>query len=425
MKRYVPLMAFAAIVLIAAVAVIGFDYSAVAHAHSFAGMVADTAGGAAVTEEFMRQFKAHNADVLAKLEAAGGETKGLAERMTEIEQKMTQLRQGGGSPDLVAHSWGAQVIRAEAAKALNSTFKGRMRFDVKTTATLTSASGGSAGDAGALVRPDRQPGFIELARRKLRMRDVFAPGSTTSNSIEWPRQTARSNNAATVAESALKPQSDMTFDMPTWPVRTLATWILASRQILDDAAALQSAIDAELRFMLADVEDNQLLNGVGTGTDLLGVYTGATAFSAPFVPTAAGNLNPIDILLMAIAQLQNADYEPDFIALNPLDWADILIIKDDNGEYVGDGPFSQQAALLWTLPVVTTKSMTRRKFMVGSGKRGAQIFDRQEATVEISTEDSDNFRKNLVTLLAEERLAFVVKRADSFVKGDFDSALAS
>ncbi|UPJ27080.1 phage major capsid protein [Bradyrhizobium sp. CW1] len=424
MKRYLPVMALAAIILIAAVAVMGFDHSAVAHAHGFAGTIADAAGGAAATEELMRQFKAHNSDVLTKLEAAGVETKGLAARMTEIEQRMTQLKHGG-SADLVADSWGAQVIRHDAAKALNSTFKGRMRFDVKTTATLTSASGGAAGDAGALVRPDRQPGFIELARRKLRMRDVLAPGSTTSNSIEWPRQTARSNNAATVAEAALKPQSDMTFDMPTWTVRTIATWILASRQILDDAAALQSAIDAELRFMLADTEDGQLLNGAGTGTDLLGVYTAATAFSAPFVPTAAGSVNQIDILLMAIAQLQNADYDPDFIALNPLDWADILLVKDDQGKYVGDGPFSQQAALLWTLPVVTTKSMTRRKFMVGSGKRGAQIFDRQEATVEVSTEDSDNFRKNLVTLLAEERLALVIKRADSFVKGDFDAALAS
>jgi HK97 family phage major capsid protein len=427
MKRYYPWAAFAVIVAIAVVAVLACDYSAAAaHAHSgLHGFAAEGGAGAMAADQLLREFKAHNEDVLNRLKSAGVKTDELSARMGEVEQKLTQLRHGGSPVGDIADTWGAQVIRSEAAKLLKSTFKGRQRFEVKTTATLTSASGGAAGDAGALVRPDRQGGFIELPRRRLRMRNVFAPGTTTSNAIEWPRQTARSNNAATVAEGNLKPQSDMTFDMLQWPVRTVATWILASRQILDDASALQSAIDAELRFMLADVEEAQLINGLGTGTDLLGVYTAATAFSSPIVPSGAGNLTKIDVLLLAIAQLQMADYDPDFIALNPLDWADIIATKDDMGRYLGDGPFAQQAAILWTLPVVTTKSMTVDAFMVGAGQRGAQIFDRETATVELSTEDSDNFRRNLVTILAEERLAFVIKHANAFVKGTFTAALAS
>ena len=173
------------------------------------------------------------------------------------------------------------------------------------------------------------------------------------------------------------------------------------------------------------MEDNQLLNGAGTGTDLLGVRTNATAFASPITLSGAGNLTKIDILLLAIAQLQAAEYDPDFIAINPLDWADIQAIKTEVGDYLGPGPFAQQAAILWRLPVVETKAMMLDNFLVGAGKRGAQIFDRQDATVEISTEDSDNFRKNLVTLLGEERLAFVIKREDAFVKGDFTSALAT
>ncbi|MCK1401970.1 phage major capsid protein [Bradyrhizobium sp. 4] len=425
MKRYLPLMALAAIVLIAAVAVVGFDYSAVAHAHSFGGVVADAAGGAAATEELVRQFKAHSADVLSKLEAAGGETKGLSQRMTEIEQKMTLLRQGGGSAD-VADSWGAQVIRSEVFKSLDGQrWKGRARFNVKTTATLTSANGGSAGDSGALAPPDRQAQPIGLARRRLRMRDVFAPGRTDKGTIEWPRQTARSNNAATVAEGALKPQSDMSFDLVNWPVKTIAHWLLASRQILDDAPALMSFIDSDLLYDLAYIEENQLLSGSGAGSDVLGVLANATSYSPPFVPASAGNITKIDVLLLAIAQVQAMDFEPDFIAVNPLDWTDILVTKNDVGDYVGSGPMAAQAELLWQLPVVTTKAMTVDNFLVGPGKRGAQIFDRQEAAVEVSTEDSDNFRRNLVTVLAEERLAFVLKYPAAFVKGTFTAALAA
>jgi HK97 family phage major capsid protein len=54
---------------------------------------------------------------------------------------------------------------------------------------------------------------------------------------------------------------------------------------------------------------------------------------------------------------------------------------------------------------------------------GATIYDRMKARIEISTRDSDNFRKNLVTVLAEERIGLGVKAPTAFVKGDFASAL--
>ena len=77
---------------------------------------------------------------------------------------------------------------------------------------------------------------------------------------------------------------------------------------------------------------------------------------------------------------------------------------------------------LWGLPVVATQSMASGKFLAGAFQLGAQIFDRMDAMVEISTEDDQNFRKNLVTVLAEERLALAVYRPEAFVKGDFAAA---
>ena len=62
--------------------------------------------------------------------------------------------------------------------------------------------------------------------------------------------------------------------------------------------------------------------------------------------------------------------------------------------------------------------------MVGCFTRGATLYDRMEARVEISTEDSDNFRRNKVTILAEERLALAVKNTLAFTKGDFSDAIA-
>jgi HK97 family phage major capsid protein len=371
-------------------------------------------------ETLRKAFGDHNTEVLRRLGASDQTLNELGQRLFDIEQK--SVRGGPFTPDL-PETWGRQVGRAEEVKSLHSNFKGRVRIDVK--ATVTSATADALGSAGDLVTPDRRPGVIELPRRKLRLRQLFAPGETSSNAVQWPKMKVRTNNAATAAENTFKPQSDLQFELKTWPVVTIAHWMIASRQILDDAPALSSIIDSELRFGVADVEDQQLLNGSGTGSDLTGVYTGATAYSAPFQPTEAGNLNKIDILLLAIAQCDALNFETDGIVLHPLDWRDIQLTKDSVGRYVGSGPFADLLARLWQMPVVTTTSMTVGNFLVGAFRQGAQIFDRQEATVEISTEDSDNFRKNLVTLLGEERLAFVVKNPDAFIKGNFVAALAA
>jgi len=75
--------------------------------------------------------------------------------------------------------------------------------------------------------------------------------------------------------------------------------------------------------------------------------------------------------------------------------------------------------VLWGLPVVATQSMDAGDFLTGAFRMGAQGWDREDATVTVSTEDRDNFIKNMVTILCEERVALTVYRPEAFVKGDF------
>src|SRR5262245_44325134 len=91
----------------------------------------------------------------------------------------------------------------------------------------------------------------------------------------------------------------------------------------------------------------------------------------------------------------------------------------DGNYIVSGGPFSGPIISIWSRPTVGTPSMDQGEFLVGVFKDGAQIFDRWDAQVLVSTENEDDFVKNLATILAEERLALAVKRPQAFVAGSF------
>jgi HK97 family phage major capsid protein len=341
------------------------------------------------------------------------EMNGINSRITEIEQKMARRTNDG--PQEVK-SLGQQVVDSEEVKAfLASGRRGKVNVELKAIiSALTTDANGSAGD---LIVPQRQPGVVAPPQRRMTVRDLLTPGRTASNAIQYVKETGFVNNAATVSETAggLKPQSEIKFDIMTTPVTTIAHWVLATKQILDDVPMLQSYIDGRLRYGLSYGEELQLLMGGGTGTDLNGIYTQATVYAAPITVADA---TMIDQLRLAMLQAALAEFPATGGVLNPKDWTRIELMKDTLGRYIIGNPQGTAEKRLWGIPFVDTQAMTEDKYLVGAFQLGAQIFDREDANVEISTEDSDNFRKNLVTVRAEERVGLAVYRPEAFVKGD-------
>jgi HK97 family phage major capsid protein len=370
------------------------------------------------------EVKQFAADIIAKHEAGqtiSAEVKALADkalndqadiraRLLDLEQKATKRPGAGGQPE-AQRTPGQIFIEDERVKAFCAArSKGRVRVDMAAVSGLTSAGGG------ALVVEQRIPGIVALPERRMTVRDLLTPGRTSSNAIQFVQEQGFTNLADVVSETTAKPESSITFELVTKAVATIAHYILASKQILDDAPMLQSHIDGRLRYGLAYVEEQQLLNGDGTGTNLHGLVPQASAYSAPFNPTDA---QAIDTIRLALLQAELAEFPATGIVLHPTDWARIELTKDNDGRYIFAQPQSLAGPTLWSRPVVATQAMTVDKFLVGAFKLGAQVFDREDANVEISTEDSDNFRKNLVTIRAEERLVLAVYRPEAFIYGDF------
>lgn len=335
-----------------------------------------------------------------------------SEIKAQVQELLQKAARRGSGEDNVLRTAGEKFVAAEAFKRVSEN-GGRLqkgenvRVEVKAITSLGNS-------AGALIAPDRQGGILALPQRQLTVRDLIAPGRTNSNLIQYFRETVFTNNAAPVAEGTRKPESALTFDQMDAKVIKLAHFIKATTEILADAPGLQSMIDQRLRYGLDFVEDLQLLKGSGVGNNLNGLYTQATAYAAPITISGATR---IDILRLAFLQGELALLPADAAVLHPSDWAAIELLKDSQGRYIIGNPQGSLAPTLWGRRIVTSLAMDLDTFLAGNFRQAAQIFDREDANIVVSTENEDDFVNNRVTILAEERLALAVYRPQALIKG--------
>lgn len=355
-----------------------------------------------------------NASVRAKVDELLMAQGALQADLKAAQQRIAEVEGNGAGADVQHLSIGQQFVDSDSFKALASSAGQRGRAEYNIKAAITSLTTNADGSAGATVQTTRLPGILELPQRRMTVRALLGQGTMDGNAIEYVRETGFTNAAAPVAEGAQKPESSLKFDLVQTSAKVIAHWMAASRQILSDSAQLQSFINARLLRGLEVVEEQQLLNGNGTGQNLLGLMPQATAFAAPIT---VANATAIDRLRLALLQAQLAEFPATGIVINPADWAGIELLKDTQGRYLIGNPQGTLAPTLWGLPVVATQAMAAGQFLVGSFDTSAQIFDRWAARVEVATEHADYFTRNMVAILAEERLALAVYRPEGLIKG--------
>lgn len=335
-------------------------------------------------------------------------------RVQELEQKLADNHREEGRE---AKSYGEQIVESDHYKGFKERgLRGSMSMELKVV-----SSTGAAG----LIQSRRETEPVSLPQRQLLIRDLLNVVPISTSSVEYPVQNVRTNAAAPVAEQAAKPYSDYGWTTATVPVRTIAHLAKLTRQALDDAPRLRGEVDSEMRYGLGVVEEAQLLFGNNSGQNLHGIMPQATAFSAPITPTGipAGMFTKIDVLRLAILQNALALWPVDGVVLNEADWADIELTKTEDGAYLFSQPQGTITPRIWGKRVVTTPAMTVDNFLVGNFAVGATLYDRMGVEVLISTENVDDFEKNMATMRAEERIALAVKRPAAFTKGVFSTIL--
>lgn len=374
-------------------------------------------------------------DDRTRLQAILDEVKGLDKDLADITkgQELKDALAGLGAPDAEPKGDGSDAGQPTEAKSLGDHFVKAVGGNV----SVLGMRGGKldAGEfkapatqtttwpAGVPILTDYDRTIVQARRERPTIADLCGSGTISGNAISYFVEAAMQGGFATVAEGAAKPQ--VSFDNPTAIVdalKKIAGWIDMTDEFIEDLGFLKSEIDTRLLYQLTMFEEAQLLNGNGTGQNVLGIRnrSGVQVQAAP--ATEAGNA---DAVFSAMTKISTATaLTADALVIHPLDYERFRLSKDGNGQYFGGGYFQGQYGTgsvlenpnLWGLRTVVTTAAAQGEVLVGAFRVGATVYRKGGVRVEASNSHADNFTTNKVTVRAEERVALAVRYPAAFVK---------
>jgi HK97 family phage major capsid protein len=365
----------------------------------------------------------------AKIIALETEKKAWATRLSELEVKFKRPDFGVVAAPRLATP-GQRFIMSEAyQKTRDVKGIGTEAFEVGSLFERKDApiAGAIRGD----LPPDRAPTWsqripeiiFEPGQRALNVMAIMNRMPTNSNLVEYMREHDITGDVEPQhSESHAKAQFGVTFEKIATPVETLAGWVPISRQVVDDAPQLQGYIDGRLLWRVNAKAEEQILFGSGAGGELLGIMNtpGVQTLGAP-----TGTDTNLDQIRRAIAMCRVNEYPATGIVLHPNDYCEIELLKDGDLRYIWVNVNDNGVMRLWRLPVIESTVMHEGEYLLGAFGVGAQVLDRQAATIRISENYTDYFVRNLLVILGEIRLGIAVYRPTAFVKGLLDTWTSS
>lgn len=284
--------------------------------------------------------------------------------------------------------------------------------------------GGSSTSGQAFVLEDHQPGYVDILQRELNVLDLIPRLPTSSDTIEYVSEDTFTNAAAFVAEATgfnatalgdqgVKPQSTLAYSTKTSTIKTMAHWIPVTNRMLSDAPAIRGIIDGRLLLGLTLVLETQIVSGNGAGENLTGLVS--TNGINVVAKGGVANENNLDAIFRGRNLVRiTGNGRPSAVLMHPTDFALIRLARESAatgtpGSYLMGPPSQVGATTLWGMPVIESAALTAGVAIVADWAQGMTLFDREQGNVRVGT-INDQFIRNIQTILAELRAAFVVWR---------------
>ncbi|WP_146031804.1 phage major capsid protein [Arthrobacter sp. AFG7.2] len=236
-------------------------------------------------------------------------------------------------------------------------------------------------------------------------------GYGTGNSFSFLRQTVRTNNAAPVADGALKPTSVYSLAEVEDRVRVIAHLSEpVPERYFADHANLEDFLRTEMEAGLYLALENQVVHGDGTGESLTGLLNTSGIIVQAFATDTLTSIRK------AMTSLEVYGITPTALVLNPVDAEALDLLRDSGatGKYLLGDPGGDGVEKLWKVPRVPSTAVPAGTAVLGDWQQ-AQVIVREDATLALDR-SGENFTKNLVTMRLEGRFGFAVKRPNAFVE---------
>ena len=218
-------------------------------------------------------------------------------------------------------------------------------------------------------------------------------------------------DAAPVAEAALKPEVQLRWAPVTQPLETIAEWTAVTIQALADFPALRQLIDTDLRNILMNKVDDQLLNGTGATPQILGIMNTPGVATQAFVTDI-----PTTIITAITTIITSGNGTPTAILMNAVDWQGVRTSVNAQGVFLWGPPTDQGVMRMWGVPVYAVPRLAAGFAIVGDF-RFATIFQSMGVTFIVGWKNDDIIR-NLQTIVCEIRLMLALRRPAAFIKAD-------
>lgn len=289
-------------------------------------------------------------------------------------------------------------------------------LEKKDAATITSGS--LAPHYGLEVDPN----LSVNPRAQTVIRKYANVSSTNNRTLVYAEYTSADGDAAWVPEGGLKPLMDATLTEKTITAAKVAIAAKFTEETLSDFPSFVNEVETEMVNKLGIKEEQGILSGNGSDGEIKGVASGIPAFSLSTFSVEKPNM--FDALVAGYSQIVSTSemaYRPNLVLMNPLDYASMQLAKDANGQYLR--PFRYGDELIQGLRVETTTAVKQGDFIMGDFSY-LNIRDLWELSITLGWEN-DDFRKNIVTVIAEKRLMCYIKSQykTAFVKDTFSTVI--
>jgi len=251
-----------------------------------------------------------------------------------------------------------------------------------------------------------------------RVMSHFPVTATGAPSVEYIRHSSTTGAPTTVAAGALKPEVVLNTNTLVATARKIAAHTACTTESLADFPSFQQYMTHELTRQIIDVENQQLLLGDGTGTNLLGLLN-----TTGILTRAVNPGPPVEVSIETIEEAKTdirvgASFaEANITVMHPLTWSKLRRTKDGQGRYLVDAdPTKAEGNSLWGLEVVVTTVMPVGTALVAATDTAAVIYERMGIALMASSQSGTDFTSNLVRFVAEERLALAVTRPSGLCK---------